>query len=237
MKFKRSSRRLVGALAVTACVLAVAPVLGQVSPIRLDTAAAEERYRTFPERLDAAAIGPTANSLTVGSSNKQPRLWPVRIHGGPGFLRGHLLPRMSRQIGDVSSIHALETQPGTFEVSSMHAWVSDAVEHRAVRATRKAAKAYLLEATAIGTWLDSSRIGGGIEPATERTTDFRFDVSHGVPKIGLRHRAATGTTRFQVSLDGSVRLEFRPSRSTTARFYAGYEAAFSGYRLSYRLDF
>jgi hypothetical protein len=233
----RSSIRWLGALAVVACALAVTPIAGQVSPIRLDTEAAEERYKAFPQRLDSSAIGPTIGSLAVGRSNRQPRLSRGKIYSDPGFLRGHLLPRMSRQIGDVSSIHALETHRETFQDSGIQAWVSNTVEHRALRASQKAAKAYLLEATTIGSWLESSRIGGGIERVAKSSTDFRFDVSRGIPKVGLRHRAAMGTTRFQVSLDGSVRLEFRPNHTSTARFYAGYEAAVSGYRLSYRLGF
>jgi hypothetical protein len=156
----------------------------------------------------------------------------------PGFLKGHLLPRMSRYMGDVSSIHALETQQGWFKDSSLHDWISDEVEYRALRATRKAAKAYLYEATPIGSWLESRSVSiGGHGPATVRATKFRVDVSHGIPKVGLRHRAAAGATRFEIGLDGSVRLEFRPSRSMTARFYAGYEAAVAGYRLSYRVGF
>ena len=153
-------------------------------------------------------------------------LGPIELSVRPGFLKGHLLPRMSRQIGDVNTIHSLETQRGWFENSGMHNWVSDEVEYRALRATRKAAKDYLYEATRIGSWLESRAVSvGGHGSNAVRSTKFRFDVSHGIPKVGLRHRAAVGATRFDVALDGSVRLEFRPAQLATARFYVGYVAA------------
>jgi hypothetical protein len=228
---------VIGALLLCLCGFAAIPAAGQTIPRQFDPDATDERLRGVSSQLDRKAGEAVSRTLAERRVDSPVRLKPGKLEPGTGFLKGHLLPRMSHQIGDVSSIHALESQRGIFGDSGMHAWVSDAVEHRAVRATRKAAKAYLYEETSVGSWFDTRRIGGGSGPVARRATDFRFGVSHGVPKIGLRHRAAVGVTRFQVGLDGSVRLEFRPSQSTTARFYAGYDARVSGYQLFYRLGF
>ena len=58
-----------------------------------------------------------------------------------------------------------------------------------------------------------------------------------MPQLGLRHRNGAGATRFEVGLDGSVRLVFRPARLSRALVYGGYDAGTSLYRLSYRVAF
>jgi hypothetical protein len=227
----------IGAFVLPVCLLAASPAVGQVSTIGLDSDTTSKRLRPLHAQFDGG-VEDSARPMLARRSGAVPRLGPIELSVRPGFLKGHLLPRMSRQIGDVNTIHALETQRGWFEDSGMHNWVSDEVEHRALRATRKAVKDYLYEATRIESWLESRAVSvGGHGVNAVRSTKFRFDVSHGIPKVGLRHRAAVGTTRFDVALDGSVRLEFRPTHLATARFYVGYVAALSGYRLSYRVAF
>jgi hypothetical protein len=237
---RRVARRFgawIGAFVLPVCLFAANPAVGQVSTIGLDPDTTEKRLRPLNARFDGG-VEESVRPMLARRSGAVPRLGPIELSVRPGFLKGHLLPRMSRQIGDVNTIHALETQRGWFENSSIHNWVSDEVGHRALRATRKAAKDYLYEATRIGSWLESRAVSvGGHGSGAVRSTKFKFDVSHGIPKVGLRHRAAIGATRFQVGVDGSVRLEFRPARSNAARFYAGYEAALAGYRLSYRVAF
>ena len=226
-----------GAFSLPVCLLMAGSAVGQVSTTGLDPDATRERLRAMNTRFEGG-VEESARPMALRRSGAVPRLGPIELSVRPGFLKGHLLPRMSRQIGDINTIHALETQRGSFENSGMHNWVSDEVGYRALRATRKAAKDYLYEATRIGSWLESRAVSvGGHGSGAVRSTKFRFDVSHGIPKVGLRHRAAIGATRFQVGVDGSVRLEFRPARSNAARFYAGYEAALAGYRLSYRVAF
>lgn len=237
---KDSARHAIGAwscaLALAVCALAATPAGGQTSAPRFDPDAMEQRLRGLNEQLATGGFERPAGIGAAERSGGSPEVDPGRLILRPGFLRGHLLPRMTRQLGDITSIHALETQRSRFEDSGMHDWVSGEVAYRARRATRKAAKAYLIEETRIGSWVESLHVSRG-GTAAARATDYGLDVSHGIPKVGMRHRAAVGTTRFEVGVDGSVRFEFRPARSTTARFYAGYEAELSGYRLSYRVDF
>ena len=243
MKSNRRARRRIGAwigaLVLPVCLLAAAPVTGQASPLRFDPDDTKERFQSLPVQLERGEFEGSARAMVAERSGRVTQLSLSRLTVRPGFFRGHLLPRMSYQLGSVASIYALETQRGRFERSGMHDWVSDTVEHRARRAVQKAAKTYLHEETALGSWVESLRVGrnGFGRSAEGRATDFGIRVSHGIPRVGMRHRSALGTTRIGLGVDGSVRLEFRPTHSISARFYAGYEADVSQYRLSYRLAF
>ena len=239
---ERTTRRIgawIGALALFASVLAATPATGQVSPIRFDPDAAEQRFRVLPGQFETLRLDGSTRPMLSERSGVKAQLSPGRLEARPGFFKEHLLPRMSRQVAFVPSIHALETQHGRFEHSGMHDWLSDRVARRATRATRKAVRAYLLEETAIGSWFESQRVGAQrfARPTVARATDFGIDIAHGIPKAGMRHRSAVGTARFSVGLDGSVRLDFQPARWISAQFYAGYEVELSRYRLTYRLDF
>jgi hypothetical protein len=222
-------------VAAVVCVLLAPTATGQFSTVRFDPDATRERLRAlsgdFGERVESRPRPPVAGKRAVPS-----RLDTGALRTRPGFFQGHLLPRMSRQVADVSSIHSLETQRGWFEGSSMHDWVADTVGYRALRATRKAAKAYLYEATPIGGWLESGPAAGR-PPGSQRKARVKVDVSHGIPKVGLRHRAGAGATRLDLGLDGSVRFEFRPSVSPSARLAARYVAADATFLLSYRVGF
>jgi len=229
----------IGALVLPVCLFATAPVMGQISRLQFDPDDTNKQFRALPEQLEGSGFENSLRPKVGDRSGRVAQLSRSRLTVRPGFFKGHLLPRMSRQLGDVASIYALETQHVSFQHSGMHDWVSDTVAHRARSATRKAAKTYLEEETAIGSWIDSFRVSreGFGRSAESRAMDFGVGVSHGIPKVGMRHHSAMGTTRIDVGVDGSVRLEFRPARSVSARFFAGYEADPSQYRLSYRLGF
>ncbi len=229
------NRIAVGVGVAAACVLLAPATDAQMSTVRLDPDVTRKRFRALTAEL-GERVENRARPIVVEKTAAASRLDLSVLRSRPGFLEGHLLPRMSRQVADVSSIHTLETQRGRFEDSSLHDWVADTVGHRALSATRRAAKAYLYEVTPIGSWLESRPVGrrAAVGGPSAR---FKVDVSHGVPRLGLRHRAATGATRLDIGLDGTVRLEFRPTGSTSARFYAGYVADDSAYVLSYRVGF
>ncbi len=231
---RRSAGRIAAAAAV-ACVLLAPSAGAQIATVRLDPDAAQERFLTWSGDL-GGRIEKRSHQRIAVERVAMSRLDTSLLRPQTGFLKGHLLPRMSRQVAGVSSIHALETQRGWFEDSSMHDWVAQTVGHHALRATRKAAKAYLYEVTTLGVWLESRPVGGRSR-GPQRGASVKLDVSHGIPKVGLRHVAAVGSTRFDVGADGSMRLEFRPTSSPSARLFAGYAAADSLFILSYRVGF
>ncbi len=220
----------IGALVLPACLLAAAPVAGQASPLR---------FRVLPGQFERVGFEDSARSIVAERSDGVTQLSLDRLTVRPGFFKGHLLPRMSRQLSEVEPIHSLETQRNRFDHSGLHDWISNTVAHRARRGARKAARTYVLEETAVGSWVESFRVGlhGFGQPAKGRTMDVGIEVSHGIPEVEMRHRSAAGTTRFAVGLDGSVSVRFRPARSISAGLAADYDADLSQYRVSYRFGF
>ena len=229
----------IGTLVLPVCLLAAAPVTGQASPLRFDPDDTKKRFRALPGQLESERFEGSARPIVAERSDGVTQLSPDRLTVRPGFFKGHLLPRMSRQLSAIAPIHALETQRNRFDHSSLHDWFSDAVAYRARRAARKAAKTYLYEETAVGSWVESLRVGrhGFGQPAKERAMDVGIEVSHGIPEVEMRHRAAVGTTRFAVGLDGSVSVRFRPMHSISGQLAADYDADLSQYSVSYRLGF
>ena len=229
----------IGALVLPVCLLTAAPVTGQASSLRFNPDDTEERFRALSGQVERDGIEGSARPVVAERTHGLMHLSPSRLTVRPGFFKGHLLPRMSRQLGEVASIYALETQRDQFDRSSLHDWVSDTVAYRVRRATRKAVRTYLLEEIAVGSWVESLRVGrhGLGQPAAGRATDFGIEVSHGIPVVGMRHRSAVGTTRVAFGLDGSVKVRFRPTRSISARLAADYDADLSQYRVSCRFGF
>ncbi|MCH7780478.1 MAG: hypothetical protein IH848_06495 [Acidobacteria bacterium] len=229
----------IGALVLLVCLLTAAPVTGQASPLRFNPDDTEKQFRALSGQVERDGVEGSARPVVAERSNGLMHLSPSRLTARPGFFKGHLLPRMSRQLGEVASIYALETPRDRFDRSSLHDWVSDAVAYRVRRATRKAVRTYLLEEIAVGSWVESLRVGrhGFGQPAAGRATDFGIEVSHGIPVVGMRHRSAVGTTRVAFGLDGSVKVRFRPTRSISARLAADYDADLSQYRVSCRFGF
>ena len=229
----------VGALVVSVGLLGATPATGQLSAVKFDPDAAEKRLRVGSEQFPRGGLDNSIRPAVAERTGAVPQLDPNRLIARPGFLEGHLLPRMTRHMGDVASVNSLETQRVQFENSGIHHWVSYEVEQRAQRAARKAARDYLYEITAFGAWIESMCVGQQSPRGAgeRRGMNVGFDVTHGIPKVGMRHYAAAGTTRFVVGLDSSVRLDFYPTRWKVARFYAGYEPERSVYRVAYRLGF
>lgn len=227
-----------GVRLIPVCLLAVVPVNAQSIAPKLDHDRDARRLQDLG-RLPLDSIGAASPRLSSTRPDSPAAAIRRQAPSRPGFFAGHLMPGMERQLSRVAPIHAMESHRATFEASVMHERFSDLVESRASRAGLRAARTYLHEETALGAWVDSFRVGkhGVGKPHQDQALDFGFGVSHGVPKLGMRHRAAAGTTRFSLGIDGNVRVEFRPTRLQRTKLNAGYDPDRSLLQLSYRLGF
>jgi len=231
MGLERTTRgrvvRLAAVLAWLGC-LAALPAAGD----ELDDA----RKALADARPSFDAFSPGSIALPAHRPSSETAAPLRRSIGHHGFLKRHLVPRVSHQLGRVTPIHSLEVDRSDWERSGLHGWFSGTTGHYANRGLRRAARAYFVEDTAVGTFLDSLRLEThrGDAPQSGRTVNYRLGVSHGKPRLEMRHRSPAGTTRFGVGVNGSLRLEFHPAHSGGGRVSAGYDPGDSSYSLSFR---
>lgn len=225
----RTTRRI-PAVAFVACCL-----IGSSLAFGADFEERKQRLAGLPVAFDPGVLPSTTPARITTPS--RPTLTPSRAVQPQGFLERHLMPRVSQQLERVTPILTLESESAEWQNSRMHSWFSGTAEDRASRGLRRAAKAYFVEETAVGPLIESLRVSrdGFGRVARPRTgTDLGLRLSHGRPQLDVRRRSYIGTTRFGVGLDGSLGIEFRPARSETGSFAAGYDVRESRFSLSFR---
>jgi hypothetical protein len=221
---------------VAVCLICGPLIAGEVGPL-------EEPRETFARVRGAlGAGGLNLTNMTPPSLGGQGILEhsPVKAIQARGFLKRHLMPRVSQQLEGMVPIHTLDFERAEWQQSELHGWFSGTASYFATRGLKRAARAFLVEETAVGPFLESLHFHGRASsgPAKPRSsTSYGVHVSHGIPALELRHLSAAGATRFGIGLDGSVALEFRPAHSTNGRFAVGYDANVSAYGLNFRHSF
>lgn len=218
---------------VAACLLCSPVVAGDLEGSR-------EAFERVRGELEASSFSLSTSDLPPLGEPRALRLALARPVEAHGFLKRHLMPRVSQQLERMAPIHALDFDRATWQQTELHGWFSGTANHYAERGLKRAARSYLVEETAIGPWLEGLRLGGhgnSSSAGRSRSTDYGVRVSHGRPSLEMRRSSSVGTTRFGVGLDGSLRLEFRPANSTNGRFAVGYAARESSYVLSFRHTF
>lgn len=177
-----------------------------------------------------AVRGPVAPLLPAGPTSIAPN--------GDGFYRGHLLPRLARQFEELGPYEALSAQPDGPAGRVVFDAASSAARRQAGRGTRRALKAFLLEATRLGRLVGEPERGqAGNEPAGIRSSRFRVGVRHGIPELLTRIPLGQGLLRTGLSLEGRVMAEYRGGRTAAVALRADYHPASRELGLAYRLSF
>lgn len=177
--------------------------------------------------LVCAAI-PVAVAGGAAEESAAEPAWSLRSVQGAqpgGFYRAHLLPRLIGQFKPLAAHPAIPQHPDMLGGTPLVEEFTDFARRRAERGTKKALKAFLLEATSLGR--AARRVDGARNrERAESEKRYRWDarIAHGRPGLNLRRKLGAGTLRVGVDFGASLGLEYRKSGPNPARFSARYDA-------------
>jgi hypothetical protein len=140
------------------------------------------------------------------------------------FYRGHLLPKLDRQLSHVAEIRAVSLENERLEDFALYDELAAASRMRAERGARKALKSYLLQATSLRRIFQNLK--GELQPDEPRNKGafgYGFGVAHGAARIEIRRSLRSGTVRMGVDTHGGFDLLLDHSRFTRMRLVMGYD--------------
>ena len=214
----RTGCRLAPVLALTAVV-----VCGGVAVA--DDVVTDRRLPTLVLPGDLASAGTPVGGVGIeGFRPPRQAIRPVAVKRNR-FYHGHLLPRLSRQMNAIAPHDPVLAARGMGH-DQFYTEFSRTVGSRAGSSAYKALRDYVLDDTAVAGWIGN--VERKVDPFAHKQSDgrpknvsFHFGLSHGLPRVELKHRSAIGMLRFRVALEGSARIEFRPLGSRNTYFTAG----------------
>jgi len=163
----------------------------------------------------------------------------------PGFLEAYLAPELARHTEAFSSYVGSSAYGVHREAQSNgHVETVAGIERNTIRAVRRAARDWLVEATGAERFTLTfrpfteavERAGERMTPGNSgRDTQIRLGFSRLYPRVTVERPTSAGAFRFAASLDGRAEADFRPdskrapavgaewdTRERSARFRLGF---------------
>ncbi len=204
------------------------------------------------QALPRQAVRPLADGLVLSSeipTSIDPRDTRLQRMAGPrDEERRRFLPRVN---GRLQSLQGMTRSDGPNHLLDEHAFhdqMTDAVRHGVTRASRKAAKDFLLEATRLEQKIDAMKDRrrsrrqsdgvGGAEATQGDPSRFDFDVRihSAMPEVVMRYDMERGDMKFVLDPTGSVKVRYRSEMLGRAEIQADFDGDDS-YRLVCRFGF
>ncbi len=198
------------------------------------------------------AVRPVTDGLALSSeipSSIDPRdVRLQRIAGPRSEERQRFLPRVNGRLQSLQGMTRSDGPNHLLDEDAFHDQMTEAVRHGVTRASRKAAKDFLLETTRLEDKIDAMRdrrrdrrqadAVGAPGASEDDPSRFDFDVRFhsAMPQVVMRYDMSRGDMKFVVDPQGSVKVRYRSETLGRAEIQADFDGDDS-YRLVCRFGF
>ena len=146
------------------------------------------------------------------------------------------MPRIHFQLESITAIHSAGMPGARPEDHMLYDELSDSVRHGAERASRKAIKRYLIEASTIERRLDNIKAEIGGTRLESKKIGFDVGFHHALPRVSMKYGVGHGWVKFRMGATGAVGIQYKNLRMGHTEIFAGYDGD-DNYELRYRLGF